>query len=104
MARELRKENSENTVNGIRAYTNDARMAGELRKYGEWNSRLHKRCPNSEGLRENHVISTRHSSTHVGGFCLCRRGFNRRLICTLITENSKLDQGIAIALQEWQEN
>jgi len=39
---------------------------------------LHKRCPPPR-TEENNVIFTVGSSTRVGGFCLCRRGFNRRL-------------------------
>ena len=44
--------------------------------------RLQKRIPpprNEEINEENNVIFTAHSSTRGGGFCLYRRGFNRRL-------------------------
>ena len=40
--------------------------------------RLHKRCPPPRTVEKN-VIFTVGSSTRGGGFCLCRRGFNRRL-------------------------
>jgi len=41
--------------------------------------RLHKRCPPPR-TKENNVISTIvFSSTRGGGFCSCRRGFNRRV-------------------------
>jgi hypothetical protein len=43
--------------------------------------RLHKRSPPPR-TEENKIISTaRSSSTRGGGFCLYRRGFNRRVLC-----------------------
>ena len=46
---------------GNRGYTNDVRLRGR-RRYSEI---------------KNHWVE---SSTRVGGFCLCRRGFNHRVI------------------------
>ena len=44
--------------------------------------RLHKRCPSSEGLREDNVILTaRYSTLENAGESLYRRGLNRRLVC-----------------------
>jgi len=41
--------------------------------------RLQKRSPPPR-TQENNLIFTLNSSTRVGGFCLYRRGFNRRLL------------------------
>jgi hypothetical protein len=40
--------------------------------------RLHKRCPPPRTEENNIISDVRFSSTRAGGFCLCRRDFNRR--------------------------
>ena len=52
--------------------------------------RLHKRCPPPRTV-ENNVIFTADSSTRGGGFCLCRRGFNRRMYFSTVSWPRYLD-------------
>ena len=49
--------------------------------------RLQKRSPPPR-TEEHNIIFTAHSSTRVGGFCLYRRGLNRRVVFFIPRNNN----------------
>jgi hypothetical protein len=53
--------------------------------------RLDQPSPDGARTEENNIILNTPSSTRApSGFCLCRRGFNRRRLCQLSTVNCQL--------------